>query len=209
MNSPLSVSPLPEHDDAARRRYQSLLDVTESISSHTNISELFKELPRKLQPVWDFDAVAVALHDAEHALMRLHVFESRRPLQQTSPQNEGTSVAESIEGVVWQTQEPILITRVASENRFPDDIARFRAEKINTLYSIPLTSSGRRLGAITFGSVRESAYHKDELEFLRQVAKQVAVAVDNVLNFQSAANERDRKQVLIEVGQAVASIRNR
>jgi formate hydrogenlyase transcriptional activator len=202
----LSAHTSPSNDDAASRRYRSLLEVTESISSHTDISELFKELPAHLRPVVNFDAVAVALHDDEHDIMRLHVFESSLPLQHQPLKGEGGPVSLSPEGVVWQTQQPMLISPVVGETRFPAYIARLRAENINTLYSIPLTSLGRRLGAIAFGGVRENAYDESELEFLRQVAKQVAVAVDNVLNFQQAVSERDRKQLLIEVGEAVVSI---
>jgi len=59
----VSTRPLPTNYDAVNQRYQSLLAVTESISSHTNLSDLFKELPGKLRPVVEFDAVAVVLHD--------------------------------------------------------------------------------------------------------------------------------------------------
>jgi len=48
---------------------------------------------------------------------------------------------------------------------------------------------------------------------MQQVARQVAVAVDNALNFQAAqayqqqlARERDRLRVLLEVNNAVVSI---
>ena len=59
----MSASPLPRNDDAVTRRYQSLLVVTEVISSYSTISDLFKELPERLRAVVDFDAVAVVLHD--------------------------------------------------------------------------------------------------------------------------------------------------
>ena len=42
---------------------------------------------------------------------------------------------------------------------------------------VPLTTAQRRLGALGFGSLQEAAYEDADLEFLQQVAKQVAVAV--------------------------------
>ena len=55
-------------------------------------------------------------------------------------------------------------------------------------------------------------YHDAEVRFMMQVAKQVAVAVDNVLNYESAQatqrqliHERDRVRLLLEVNNAVVS----
>jgi hypothetical protein len=44
--------------------------------------------------------VAVALHDDEHDIMRLHVFESSLPLQHQPLKGEGGPVSLSPEGVV-------------------------------------------------------------------------------------------------------------
>lgn len=70
----------------------------------------------------------------------------------------------------------------------------------------------RRLGAIGFLSLQKEAYGETDLGFLQQVAKQVAVAVDNVLNFavaeaaqQSLARERDRLSLVLEINNAVVS----
>ena len=79
--------------------------------------------------------------------------------------------------------------------------------------SVPLTTAQRRLGVLSFGR-RTPHRHTEEVEiaFLQQVARQVAVAVDNALNFERAqayqrqlAQERDRLRVLLEVNNAVVS----
>ena len=53
---------------------------------------------------------------------------------------------------------------------------------------------------------------ESQLDFMRQVSAQVAVAVDNTLNFENAekyqrqlARERDRLQVLLEITNALVS----
>src|SRR5262249_34310053 len=77
---------------------------------------------------------------------------------------------------------------------------------------VPLTTAFRRLGAMGFGSVQQRAYQEAEVSFMQQVAKQVAVAVDNVLHDEIAraaqrqlTRERDRVQLLLEVNNAVVS----
>src|SRR5919202_381419 len=199
----MSKEPPPPAADEAGRRYQSLLAITEAISSHQDISELFRDLPGQLRRAVDFDAVAVVLHDPARDVMRLHLFEARIPLAYPPPP-EGP-VDASPAGVVWRTQEPLLISPGAGETRFPQFVELLRAHDINTLYEAPLTSSGRRLGSIAFGSRRPHAYGEADLEFLRHVAKQVAVAGENALNFERATREGARAQLLLEINNAVVS----
>jgi formate hydrogenlyase transcriptional activator len=70
----------------------------------------------------------------------------------------------------------------------------------------------RRLGAMGFGSLQKRVYQEGEVQFMAQVARQVAVAVDNVLLDESAravqrqlTHERDRVRLLLEVNNAVVS----
>lgn len=67
---------------------------------------------------------------------------------------------------------------------------------------------------MTIGSVREKAYQPTDFVFLEQVVRQVAVAIDNALNFERAqtaqqqlTDERDRLCLLLEVSESIASPR--
>ncbi|PWT95386.1 MAG: hypothetical protein C5B55_01390 [Blastocatellia bacterium] len=201
----MSAGRAPNGLDPVSVRYQSLLAIIESIASHMNLTDLFEQLPDQLRVVVDFDAVAVALYDEQNDTMRLCVFETKKSLIEIPAIGESGPVDASPEGTVWRTQQAMLISPVTDEKHFPDYMAKVAAEGIETLYSIPLTASGRRLGAISFGSSRKHAYPDEDREFLDQVAKQVAVTIDSVLNLESAASERDHKQLLLEVGKAITS----
>ena len=83
---------------------------------------------------------------------------------------------------------------------------------MRSVCSLPLTTAQRRLGVMSFGRSTTHQHTESEIAFLQQVARQVAVAVDNALNFESAqayqrqlARERDRLRVLLEVNNAVVS----
>ncbi len=85
-------------------------------------------------------------------------------------------------------------------------------QRINSLCYLPLTTARHRLGALAFGSKHIGAYDTADVDFLQQVANQVAVAVDNALNYQRAqtyqrqlAEERDRLRLLLEINNAVVS----
>jgi formate hydrogenlyase transcriptional activator len=194
--------------EGLRDQYQTLLDVTQSIVSHRDLSELFHDLTQVLRNVLHFDYVSVRLHDPERNVMRIHVSERSGPGELVAE----LPVDESLAGSVWKTQEPILIDDIDHEVRFPRAMQRLRANHLRSCCCLPLSTAHRRLGAMTIGSVRERAYQPRQFQFLEQVARQVAVAIDNALNFEQAesvqqqlTHERDRVRLLLEVNNAVVS----
>ena len=194
--------------DGLRDQYQTLLEVTESIVSHRDLSELFHDIAKPLRNVLPFDYLSVRLHDPERNVMRIHMLEKSAP-GELVPE---LPVDESLAGSVWQTQQALLIDNIDHEVRFPRAMERLRANHLRACCCLPLSTALRRLGAMTIGSVREKAYQPTEFRFLEQVARQVAVAIDNALNFEQARSaqqqltrERDRVRLLLEVNNAVVS----
>ena len=55
-------------------QYQGLLEVSEAIVSHRDLSELFQVLATRLRAIVDFDYLNVMLHDAERDVMRMRLF---------------------------------------------------------------------------------------------------------------------------------------
>jgi formate hydrogenlyase transcriptional activator len=115
-------------------------------------------------------------------------------------------------GLVWKTQEPLAVNDISLEHRFPAVTPLLVENGVQSFCVVPLTSALGRLGAMGFGSIQKRVYSDVEIAFMQQVAKQVAVAVDNVLHEESAraaqrdlAHERDRLQLLLEVNNAVVS----
>jgi formate hydrogenlyase transcriptional activator len=194
--------------ETARHQYQTLLMVTESIASHRDLSELFHDLAQSLRNVVQFDYLSIRLHDPQGNVMRRHILERSSPVEL----DQELPVGGSLGGWVWENQQPMLIDKVENEIRFPRAIKVLRENGIKSCCSLPLSTAHRRLGAMTLGSVRERAYQTTDLAFLEQVAKQVAVAVDNALTHENAqlyqqqlARERDRLSLLLDVTNAVVS----
>ena len=194
--------------EALREQYETLLEVTESIASHSDLSALFHDLAQPLRNILHFDYISVRLHDPDRNLMRIHILEKSGPGELVAE----LPVGESLAGFVWQTQQPLLIADVDREPRFPRAMQRLRANHITSCLCLPLSTAHRRLGAMTIGSIRDGAYEHTDFRFLDQVARQVAVAIDNALNFEHAQSaqqqlnyERDRVRLLLEVNNAVVA----
>src|SRR5260370_1470672 len=56
---------------------------------------------------------------------------------------------------------------------------------------LPLTTVHRRLGGLAFGSTEADAYSNEEVSFLALVANQVALAVDDELNFEASQRAKE------------------
>jgi formate hydrogenlyase transcriptional activator len=121
-------------------------------------------------------------------------------------------IEEAPGGWVWKMQQPLLVPDILQESRFPKVTQLLSDHAVRSFCIVPLTTSRRRLGAMGFGSLHEGAYGDADLGFLQQVAKQVAVAVENSLNYEAAqsyqqelARERDRLRLLLDVNNAVVA----
>jgi len=208
----VAVDNVLHHQDLThdRDRLRLLLEVSESIASHRDLEGLFRDLAQRLPDVVPFDYINAVLHEPERDIMRLWLLVTSQPTT-ISPGLE-LSVDESPGGLVWKTQQPLIVNDVMEERRFPVLVSLLRENGVQSFCVVPLTTAQRRLGAMGFGSLHKRTYQVSELAFMQQVAKQVAVAVDNVLHDESAtsaqqqlARERDRQQLLLEVNNAVVS----
>lgn len=193
-------------------RSQALLQVAESIAHHRDLADLFHDLAARLHDVAHFDYLNLLLHDPERQVMRLHLLETLG--QKPSQLHVGLElpIASTPSGVVLETQTPFVVSDVETEPSFPSLMHTLRREGVRSFCVVPLTTAQRRLGTLGIGKLEAHHYNGSEVDFMQQVARQVAVAVDNALNFEAArayqqqlARERDRLRVLLEVNNALVS----
>ena len=187
-------------------RYQALLEVAEAISAHRDLHELFRDLSRRLPRVVHVNFVSLSLHDPTRNVMRLHTIQANVPADLIGGHEE--PVEETPAGLAWQTQQPILVPDLAEEYRWPKVTQRMQEDGTSSFCVVPLTTAVRRLGAMGFSSLQKGSYGETDLEFLRQVGNQVAVAVDNVLHHHDLTHDRDRLRLLLEVSESIASHRD-
>lgn len=193
-----------------REQYRTLLEVAEAIAAHRDLGDLFHDLAQRLPRIVPFDYINLVLHDPTRNVMRLHLLSVPEPGRIRAGLE--LPVDDSPGGLVWQTQQPLVVEDVAQEGRFRTLTPLLLEEGVNSFCAVPLTTAFRRLGAMGFGSRRQRTYEDAEVRFMQQVAKQVAVAVDNVLHDESALaaqrqleQERDRVRLLLEVNNAVVA----
>src|SRR5690242_13445835 len=197
-------------DSQAPRRtpaHQVLLELSESIGLHRDLPALFHAAAECLPRIVSFDSLWLVLHDPARNTMRLHIHESRAGVEFNVVERP---IEDSPSGLVWQTQKPLVVPTIDEESRFPHAIALLRNAGIYSFCILPLTTAHRRLGAVGFGSQKLNAYAEADVQFLQQVARQIALAMDNTLSHQEALNlqhmlehQRDRLRLLLNLNNVV------
>jgi len=195
--------------DLLHSRYQALLEISEAIASHRELDQLFRDLAPRLHRVVEFDFANLILYEPTHKSMRSHVLETPETAYACPP---GECPMETVGGWVRDTQNPWIVSDVADDKQFPNVTAWLGEHGVFSVCVVPVTTALRRVGALAFGSRMAAAYSAIDVIFLQQVARQVAVAVDNALNFEQAQsgqqqleNERDRLGLLLDITNMIVS----
>ena len=201
----------PAAEASAEQRYRALLEVTDAVARQDDLNQLLYDLSRRLGNIVRFDSVSFVLHDPKLNLMRVaHAEVSGQPL----PLPETMGIEESASGRVWKTGETLVYADLRREKELGPVLRLLREDGFHSCCVLPITALDRRLGALALASREVNAYGNADLEFLRRVAEQVGLAVENVLQRQTAlayqkqvANERDRLRLLLDVNNVLVSNR--
>jgi formate hydrogenlyase transcriptional activator len=188
-----------------RDRLHMLLEINNAVVSHLDLKDLLKEISTCLKRLIPHDLAALALYDPESCQLLAHVLDFPGKQDFAGPGAvipwEGTP-----EGLAFTTRQTVLIKKLDLAE-FPADIVkRAAAEGCKSGCAVPLISRGRPLGTLSVVSLHEEAFSEEDANLLGGIAVQVALAVENALNYARARaterrfmKERDRLRLLMEV----------
>jgi formate hydrogenlyase transcriptional activator len=201
----------PIKDDIRRPEFRSqlLLEVNNAIVSCLSLPELLSAISSCLRVLITHDYAGLMIWDSEKNQLRAHAlsFPEGQNYVGRPVRLEGT-----VAGLVWTSGRPVRRARI-DRNEFPGDWVRELESRIGitlgSLCAVPLVSHERKLGVLGLASAVENTYSKADEELMVAMAAQVAIAVENMLNFQQLQNareeitrSRDRLELLLKVNNA-------
>jgi formate hydrogenlyase transcriptional activator len=161
------------------------------INQCRELGELFRRLLSELQAVVRFDYLNLILHDVEHGLVRVRIIESKEGT--VEPPYQEVPFGETPSSAAIESQQPLIATTAQLSQRWPKVAQAIeQIGRIETLGAFPLTTARRQLGALGIGRGDPVAFTAAEVDFISQVAKLVAVAVDNALAFGEIGALKDK-----------------
>src|ERR1051326_1882756 len=188
-------------DQSTAERYESLIRIAASVRAQKDPRGLFGILVHELGQVLQFDAIAQfdeASNKVDWHLCAGCLKQEKNP--EKLPNNE-----ETIASWVYKNQEPIVLGNLDCESRFPASTSIMRRAGLQSVCAFPLTTAHRRLGSLVIASVRRDAYSREEVRFCSLVANQIALAMDDAINFRASERSQERLALLLDVTNHVVS----
>lgn len=181
-----------------RDRLRLLLDLNNSIVSKLDLRQLFEALSCKLFSIMRCDQAAVLIPEDGHLRTAMLYQPSGRGFTY-----EGMIVplTGSVSGKVFRTKKPLRIGDLDDLHNDPDVYAnaegqpfyqRVAAEGLKSGCFLPLISRDKVVGVLHVCKRPENAFTAEDLEFLEQIAGQVAIGVENALEYRTIIDSRER-----------------
>ncbi len=187
--------------DGDVRRYEALLHMADLVVHHRSLPELLPELAQRLHKVASFEIASFSLYDPDKNVMRMHFWEGNEVLSNLTE----LPVEESVCGLVWEKQQPMVWPDLHQETRFQRAVNLLIEKGVRSYCTLPLTTAQKRFGALGLGSSRPNAYGEDDVQLLRRVAELVALALENAMTRAAVLEEKERLEMLLEVSTALMS----
>src|SRR6202008_1914240 len=184
-----------------RDRLRLLLEITNSMTSKLDLRRLVEVLSTSLLRVTRCDFCALLLPDADSGQLRVTTLynpEARGSLcDGTLIPVHGSSCDKAFR--TGKTQHFNNYEEVRDDPEyFGSSVGRpfyqrVVAEGLVSGCDLPLVGRGGVVGVLAALKRSERAYSKDDVTFLEQVAGQVAIAVENALDYEKATKDRDKE----------------
>ncbi|MDB5309962.1 MAG: fhlA 1 [Gemmataceae bacterium] len=171
-----------------------LLAVAHAVVVHPDPETLLRDLAATLRGHLRIDYLSFALLDPSVRSARLQFLQPVDAARAPDPADTPAELpaGESPTAVVCETQQPFWLTVGGSDTRFPTLTAALRKQGVRTVCFVPLTTSRRRLGGMAFTSYQGLTPTAEDTDFLAEVGRLVALAVEAALTRQELQQANDR-----------------
>jgi formate hydrogenlyase transcriptional activator len=169
----------------SEERWRTLLEINNAIITNLTQEALLHAVTESLRRVIPFDRAGFSLYVPERKTFRLLATESEFSSDYFRVGLE-LRRGEGISTWVFDHQQPVLRRDLEKEQQYPND-RRHLADGIYSYCVVPLIIRGKSIGTLNVASRTRNQYSERDLEFLQEVASQVALAVENTQSYQEIA----------------------
>ena len=181
-------------DDALKlseEHLRTLLDINNAIVTKLVRDELFSAIAEVLARVISFDRVSLSLYDPEANVLRLVTYAGPYRREDYTPIGRVLELDDSPVGRAFQSKKPVLLSDLEAKRQTSSEERAF-GHGFRSLCSLPLIVRDKSIGGITVGSLTKSQYTEADAQFLMEVAKQIAIAVDNMRSYEEIESLKTR-----------------
>jgi len=184
-----------------RDRLRLLLEITNCMVSKLDLRGLIDELSANLLRVMHCDHCALLLPDSNSGQLRASMLYNSEP-RGIAQEGMIVPMVGSISGRVFRTGKSLRIDNIETVRNDPEIFGmpeghafyeRVKREGLVSGCYVPLISRGRVLAILNVCKHSINGFTENDVVFLEQVAHQIAIAVENALDYGKATEDRDRE----------------
>ncbi len=176
---------------AQRDRLRLILDVNNALLSPVRSRWLPIEALGALRQMLPHDYASLAIFDSESRELRvasITYYDGRGVVEPNLPLPLGRTAA----GAVFLSQVPRVYTRRELEGFDTDALRPVLEHGVTSFACVPLTTPRGPLGTLNIGRVHGRPFSDGETAMIVDVARQVAITIENTIAFQEISALRDR-----------------
>jgi formate hydrogenlyase transcriptional activator len=185
------------HSETVRMKLESeqtklnlILDLNNSVVSNLELGDVLRSVSPNIRRTMRLESVAVILPDAAQEHLQLYAFDfsdkKEDLLNQIFRPFEG-SIAEQVfrSGKAW-------VGDLEEWNRSSPGSKVSWGDNTATIFMIPLVRCKNVLGVLCLMRAQKNGFTKEDIEFLSQIAGQMAIAIDNAFAYQRITQLSDK-----------------
>ena len=173
------------------QRLRLLLDLTNSITSNLDLREVLRATSTNARERMLSDLAGIALPDEATGKFRIYALDLP---EGPGMVREGMLISFVGAGrTAFETLKPTVANTLNPGDFSPEEQAHNALLKERkTVCNIPLVSRGRALGILRVGRTAERPYDADEINFLRLIGGQIAIAIENALAYEEITRLKNK-----------------
>lgn len=193
-----------------------LLKITEAVASVNDAKQLCKTIFDTIKPVFPFDELGLfALDDTGEMHYELidesvlHGSKAQKLIEEqlgkhTLYSHRGSSVA-------WLMENgPVFLSLKELDKIAPHPQHQYMIEGgTKSIIGGPLFYGGKAFGMLCFTSNKEIFYTREDLSLFKSIAEQISIATANILANEKILAEKQFKETLLGISEAIAGIKDR
>jgi formate hydrogenlyase transcriptional activator len=169
---------------------RALLDINNALITHRSWDSLLHAVSGALQRAVSLDGCALSLYLPEQDVFRLMAVEAMPSSDYLVAGREHGRADDSV-GWVFDHQQPLVHRDLEQEQQYENE-RRLACEGMRSFCAVPLIVRSNCIGVLSVVSRKGGEYSTAHVDFLREIANQVALAVENMKAYQEITELKDR-----------------
>jgi formate hydrogenlyase transcriptional activator len=165
----------------SEERNRSLLQINNAIITNLTQQALLHSISEALRTVISFDRCAITLYQPERDTFRFLAVEGQLSDYFRAGLEDRRN--ETCAGWVFDHQRPLLRRDLEKEAQYANE-RRLVAEGIQSMCAFPLVFQGKCIGTLSLVSRERDRYSDEDAVFLREVANQIVLAIQNMQSYE-------------------------